>query len=169
MTTTSSGVRAACAPEGMRSSPPSTCRSPAAGQPACWACVVAAAVEAAALPAAALLVADPAPSPPPAAAGPAPLASRAGGRPGGGADQRGAAQKSSSHGREPRPGAVSPASVPGPADMNASPRARRRPQVDPRLDREAVNGLELVVGELEALERGDVLLELRDAARADQR
>src|SRR5688572_32337955 len=46
--------------------------------------------------------------------------------------------------------------------------ARRCPDVDVTLRRVAVDLGELLVREVEVVERRDVLLELRDAARADQ-
>jgi hypothetical protein len=42
------------------------------------------------------------------------------------------------------------------------------PQIDSALDRVAVDICELIGGEIELVERCDVLLELRDAARTDQ-
>jgi hypothetical protein len=43
------------------------------------------------------------------------------------------------------------------------------PQIDADVDRVAVNVGELIRGEIEVVEGGDVLLELRDAAGPDQR
>src|SRR5690349_6892739 len=51
----------------------------------------------------------------------------------------------------------------------ASGRARPLPDVDPGVDRVLLDLRELVVVEVQAVERADVVLELRDAARADQR
>src|SRR3954453_23416985 len=47
--------------------------------------------------------------------------------------------------------------------------ARRRPEVDAGVDGVLVDLAQLVVGEVELVERGDVLLELLHAARADER
>ena len=43
--------------------------------------------------------------------------------------------------------------------------ARRRPEVDAGVDRVLVDLGELVVGEVEVVERAEAVLELRDAAR----
>src|SRR5438270_13660489 len=55
------------------------------------------------------------------------------------------------------------------APESSSLRARGRPDVDAALGRVAVDLRELLVAEVEALERGDIRFELRDAADADER
>src|SRR4051794_9170266 len=51
----------------------------------------------------------------------------------------------------------------------ALPLARPRPEVDVRLRGVAVDLLDLTRGEVEAVERAEVVLELADAARPDER
>src|SRR4051794_40346302 len=60
-------------------------------------------------------------------------------------------------------------SFPAPARILALLLARGRPEVDVALDRVAIDRLELLGGEVQPLQGGDVLLELLDAARPQQR
>ena len=64
---------------------------------------------------------------------------------------------------------VVPTSSPRTTRTPTSRRARRRPEVHAALDGVAVDRLELVRGELEAADRAEAVLELRDGAGADER